>query len=48
MGNIVLGDGRVECDWQLPNSYSISNFAGGADEKVLNIPAELIPQITRR
>ena len=45
LGNIVLGDGRVECDWTLPNSYSISNFAGGADDKVLNIPKNLIPPI---
>lgn len=43
LGNIVLGDGRVECDWSLPNSFSISNFAGGADDKKLNIPTELIP-----
>jgi arylsulfatase A-like enzyme len=43
LGNIVLGDGRVECDWSLPNSYNISNFAGGADDKKLDIPMELIP-----
>ncbi|WP_299554119.1 sulfatase-like hydrolase/transferase [Seonamhaeicola sp.] len=45
LGNIVLGDGRVECDWSLPNSYNISNFAGGADDKKLDIPKELIPTI---
>ena len=43
LGNIVLGDGRVECDWTLPNSYNISNFAGGADDKKLAIPKEIIP-----
>ena len=43
LGNIVLGDGRVECDWTLPNSYNISNFAGGADDKKLAIPQEIIP-----
>ncbi|MGB5434509.1 MAG: sulfatase-like hydrolase/transferase [Maribacter sp.] len=43
LGNIVLGDGRVECDWTLPNSYNISNFAGGADDKKLDIPKEIIP-----
>ncbi|MEM6633213.1 MAG: sulfatase-like hydrolase/transferase [Bacteroidota bacterium] len=45
LGRIVLGDGRVECDWSLPNSYNISNFAGGADDKKLDIPTELIPKI---
>lgn len=45
LGTIVLGDGRVECDWTLPNSYNISSFAGGADDKKLNIPLELIPAI---
>ncbi len=45
LGNIVLGDGRVECDWTEPNSYNISNFAGGADDKILNIPEEIIPAI---
>ena len=45
LGTIVLGDGRVEADWKQPNSYNISNFAGGADNKKLDIPTELIPQI---
>lgn len=45
LGNIVLGDGRVECDWSKPNSYALSNFAAGADNKKLDIPAELIPEI---
>ena len=44
LGTIVLGDGRVECDWSKANSYSLSNFADGADDKHLNIPADLIPQ----
>lgn len=43
LGNIVLGDGRVECDWSKKNVYKISNFAKGADNKKLDIPAELIP-----
>ena len=43
LGNIVLGDGRVECDWTLINSYNLSNFAGGADDKKLAIPLEIIP-----
>ncbi|WP_198931801.1 sulfatase-like hydrolase/transferase [Labilibacter marinus] len=45
LGNIVLGDRRVECDWTKPNSYAISNFAGGADNKKLDIPKEIIPQL---
>uniref|UniRef100_UPI0036F42D27 sulfatase-like hydrolase/transferase n=1 Tax=Algisphaera agarilytica TaxID=1385975 RepID=UPI0036F42D27 len=43
LGTIVLGDGRIECDWRKPNSYSLSNFAGGAHDHQLNIPEELIP-----
>ena len=43
LGNIVLGDGRVEVDWSKRNSYNISNFAGGADDKKIEIPADLIP-----
>ncbi|SHM52997.1 sulfatase-like hydrolase/transferase [Flavobacterium saccharophilum] len=45
LGTIVLGDGRVECDWSKPNTYSLSNFAHGSDDKKLNIPEDLIPQI---
>ncbi|MDC2887570.1 sulfatase-like hydrolase/transferase [Psychrosphaera algicola] len=48
LGNIVLGDGRVEADWRKANAYHISNFAKGADDKVLNIPQELIPSIAGR
>ncbi|QBG46464.1 sulfatase [Verrucomicrobia bacterium S94] len=43
LGRIVLGDGRVECDWDQKNSYKISNFAQGADDKKLDIPPEIIP-----
>lgn len=46
LGNIVLGDGRVEADWRKANSYHISDFAKGADDKQLNIPLNLIPQVT--
>ncbi|MEN1677953.1 MAG: sulfatase-like hydrolase/transferase [Planctomycetota bacterium] len=45
LGNIVLGDGRVECDWSKPNSYSLSNFAGGADDKRIDLPAGIVPAI---
>ena len=43
LGRIVLGDGRVECDWSKPNTYALSNFAAGADDKKLQIPEELLP-----
>lgn len=43
LGNIVLGDGRVECDWGKKNSYKISTFAEGADDKMLDIPSQLVP-----
>ena len=45
LGNIVLGDGRVECDWNEKNSYNISTFADGADDKKLDIPDGLIPKL---
>ena len=45
LGTIVLGDMRVECDWTLKNSYNISSFARGADDKKLDIPKELIPAL---
>lgn len=43
LGNIALGDGRVEMDWSTKNSYNISNFAAGSDDKKINIPASLLP-----
>ena len=43
LGNIVLGDGRVECDWTQANRYVISDFAQGADDKKISIPKNLIP-----
>lgn len=47
LGNIVLGDGRVEADWSKANDYHISNFAKGADDKIADIPAHLIPAVTQ-
>lgn len=47
LGRIVLGTKRVECDWQLENSYNISNFAAGSDNKKLDIPQDIIPAITK-
>jgi len=43
LGTIVLGDGRVECDWTQANSYNISNFAKGAHDGRLDIPKNIIP-----
>ncbi|WP_052293082.1 sulfatase-like hydrolase/transferase [Coraliomargarita akajimensis] len=43
VGNIALGDGRVEVNWKADNEYAISNFAEGADDKQLDIPPEIIP-----
>ncbi len=45
LGNIVLGDGRIECDWSKANTYALSNFAVGADDKKMDIPKKLIPKI---
>ncbi len=45
LGNIVLGDNRMECNWDEQNVYEISDFAVGSDDKKLNIPKKLIPKI---
>lgn len=47
LGNIVLGDRRIEVDWSKPNSYALSNFAGGADDKIIEIPKEVLPESPR-
>lgn len=44
LGNILLGDGRVEMDWSTKNAYNISNFAEGSDDKKINIPDGLVPE----
>ncbi|WP_066631571.1 sulfatase-like hydrolase/transferase [Labilibacter marinus] len=44
LGNIVLGDGRVECDWKKENEWTRSEFALGADDKTLKIPTKIIPK----
>ncbi|MGJ8678813.1 sulfatase-like hydrolase/transferase [Paraglaciecola sp.] len=43
LGNIVLGDKRVEVDWSKANTYYQSDFALGADDKKLDIPTKFIP-----
>ncbi|KMT66957.1 sulfatase-like hydrolase/transferase [Catenovulum maritimum] len=47
LGNIVLGDGRIEADWSQENHYVVSNIAKGADDKKLDIPAHLINNLPR-
>lgn len=44
LGSIVLGDGRVECDWSQANVFSVSNFAKGAHDGKLNIPKAFVPK----
>lgn len=44
LGNIVLGDGRVEMDWSTRNAYNISRFAAGADDKKIEIPEGIAPE----
>ncbi|MEM6550654.1 MAG: sulfatase-like hydrolase/transferase [Planctomycetota bacterium] len=44
--DIVLGDGRVEVNWEkwgTGTEFFISNFAEGSDDKTLDIPAEVMP-----
>lgn len=45
LGNIVLGDGRIECDWTVDNSFHHSDFAKGAHDNKLDIPDQIIPKI---
>jgi len=45
LGSIVLGDGRVECDWTKETEFVVSNFADGAHDRKLSIPPELIPDL---
>ncbi len=44
LARIVLGDRRVECDWAQANSYHVSEFALGADDKKLRIPEGILPR----
>ncbi|RED96001.1 sulfatase-like hydrolase/transferase [Marinoscillum furvescens] len=45
LGNIVLGDGRIETDWSQQNVWNRTDFALGADDKKLNIPEEIVPKV---
>ncbi len=46
--DIVLGDGRVECDWSQENAYHVSDYALGAHNRRLEIPSELIPSMAKK
>jgi arylsulfatase A-like enzyme len=46
LGNIALGDGRVEVIWSEENSYDVSDFAPGADDKLIDIPEGIIPDVS--
>ncbi|WP_241664723.1 sulfatase-like hydrolase/transferase [Seonamhaeicola maritimus] len=45
LGNIVLGDRRINCDWNYKNEWAISNFSEGSDDKKLQIPSKFIPKL---
>ena len=44
LGNIVLGDGRIECDWTKKNEFHLSNFAAGAHDRKLEFPEGIVPE----
>lgn len=45
LGNIVLGDRRLEVDWHEKNDWHLSEFALGSDDKKLRIPAGIVPEV---
>ncbi|MFR9650789.1 MAG: sulfatase-like hydrolase/transferase [Rikenellaceae bacterium] len=45
LGNIMLGDGRVEVDWSQPSNYARSTFGIGSDDKKMTIPESIIPKV---
>ncbi len=47
LGNIMLGDGRREVDWKQQNSYNISTFGVGSDDKKMDIPTRIIPKVKK-
>jgi hypothetical protein len=44
LGNIVIGDERIQPDWRTNDKYEVSTFAKGSDDKLLDIPTKLIPE----
>lgn len=47
LGNITLGDGRIESNWVKQNDYNRSTFALGADDKKADIPKRIIPKVKK-
>ncbi len=44
--NIIVGDNRVEVtEWKRLNDFCISDFGVGSDDKILDIPVNLIPKL---
>ncbi len=48
LGNIVLGDDRMESNWSEINVYRVSSFAQGSDDKRLDIPSDIIPTVSTK
>ncbi len=45
LGNIILGDGRIEGGWDEKNTYKRSTFGIGSDDKVFDMPSNIIPKV---
>ncbi len=45
LGNIILGDGRIEGGWDEQNTYKRSTFGIGSDDKKFDMPKEIIPKV---
>ncbi|WP_201767226.1 sulfatase-like hydrolase/transferase [Rhodopirellula sallentina] len=46
LGEIVLGDRRLEVNWKQEDDYAISDFALGSDDKELSIPDTIVPEVS--
>ncbi|TWT43119.1 hypothetical protein [Botrimarina hoheduenensis] len=44
LASIVLGDGRIECDWQQEDDWIVSDFASGAHDRRLVLPTGAAPR----
>lgn len=47
LGNIVLGDDRLDVVWTEKNMYNLSSFAKGCDDKIIQIPENIIPKVKK-
>ncbi|MEN1677979.1 MAG: sulfatase-like hydrolase/transferase [Planctomycetota bacterium] len=43
LARIVLGDGRIECDWTKQEDFVRSDFAAGSHDRRLDFPPGLVP-----